>query len=309
MKILVSIMLSLLAACQGGEKKEAEAGGTAVMQQIKEEAFPFPDIPPMLTEPEQRKEFLLKHYWDNFNFADTALVNNRNITEQGFVNQVALLADGETSPQLTEASIGGLCSKMERNGHSRRVFMDMIENYLYNPNSPFYNEWLYMVYLRRMIGSEALGDAEKSTLRFRMKLVSRNCPGNKAEDFTYYLPGGEKRTLYATAAKNNRMLLAFYDPECPTCHETLLRMANDARLADAVAEGRLTVVAIYTEGNEKAWRESLPEMPEDWIVGTDRQAIQDGALYDLKAMPTLYLLDGGKRVILKDKPYGDIFLR
>lgn len=48
---------------------------------------------------------------------------------------------------------------------------------------------------------------------------------------------------------------------------------------------------------------ALPDMPEGWTVGTDREAVKTGALYDLKAMPSLYLLDGQKRVLLKDVPY------
>ena len=47
-------------------------------------------------------------------------------------------------------------------------------------------------------------------------------------------------------------------------------------------------------------------MPEGWTVGTDHEAIKTGALYDLKAMPSLYLLDGNKQVILKDAPYEQI---
>lgn len=41
-------------------------------------------------------------------------------------------------------------------------------------------------------------------------------------------------------------------------------------------------------------------MPKEWIIGTDHEAVKTGALYDLKAMPSLYLLDGQKRVVLKD---------
>lgn len=47
-------------------------------------------------------------------------------------------------------------------------------------------------------------------------------------------------------------------------------------------------------------------MPEGWMVATDREAVKMGALYDLKAMPSLYLLDGQKRVVLKDALLGQI---
>ena len=69
---------------------------------------------------------------------------------------------------------------------------------------------------------------------------------------------------------------------------------------------QLTVLAIYTEGNPEAWENDLSSIPSGWLAGTDREAIKLGALYDLKAMPSLYLLDGEKRVLLKDAPYSRI---
>ena len=82
--------------------------------------------------------------------------------------------------------------------------------------------------------------------------------------------------------------------------------AADTALAEAVRAGKLSVLAVYTEGNKAAWRKALPDMPEGWTVGTDREAVKTGALYDLKAMPSLYLLDGSKTVLLKDAAYEKI---
>uniref|UniRef100_UPI003A8F14AC DUF5106 domain-containing protein n=1 Tax=Phocaeicola sp. TaxID=2773926 RepID=UPI003A8F14AC len=55
--------------------------------------FPFPEIPTMFTQLEERKAYLMAHYWDSFNFADTALVDNRNVAEQGAADYLAILAD------------------------------------------------------------------------------------------------------------------------------------------------------------------------------------------------------------------------
>ena len=101
----------------------------------------------------------------------------------------------------------------------------------------------------------------------------------------------------------------FYDPECGNCQESLHVMAADDKLADAVAAGRLTVLAIYTEGNGAVWRKALPEIPQSWIVGNDRQQVKDEAKFDLKAMPSFYLLDGKKKILLKDASYPQVCAR
>ena len=97
-------IIGLLLACEScSERKKVEVVSTlsdSIESSRTEASFPFPEIPAMLTQPEERKAYLLEHYWDRFSFADTALVNNREVTEQGFVNQISLLADGATPEKV-----------------------------------------------------------------------------------------------------------------------------------------------------------------------------------------------------------------
>ena len=303
--LLIGILL-LLASCRAkpgtAEVRESVPTDSTVVQA----QFPFPEIPATLTEPEARKAYLLTHYWERFDFADTTLVNNRDVTEQGFVNFIALLADGTTTEELTRESLKNWCTGFIAKDHARRVLMKTADDYLYNPNSPFYNEGLYGVYLETLLDVLPTDDVQRSTYNFRLKLVKRNNPGDRATDFTYYLPDGNRCTLAATPVKGDRLLLVFYDPECESCHAVLGQMTASAALAKAVQTGQISVLAIYTEGNEEVWRKALPDMPEGWTIGADHESVKTGALYDLKAMPSLYLLDGQKKVLLKDAAFEEI---
>ena len=304
--LFLGLLLGGLGACGntgGSLEKTTVTSQDSVTQTMR---FPFPEIPATLTEPEARKSYLLTHYWEQFDFANTTLVNNRDVTEQGFVNFIALLADGTTTEELTRESLKNWCAGFIGEAHARKVLTQTADDYLFNPNSPFYNEALYGLYLETMLSVLPQTDAVRSSYQFKLELVRRNNPGDRATDFTYYLPDGTRRTLAATPAKNDRLLLVFYDPECESCHEVLLQMAADTALAEAVRAGKLSVLAVYTEGNKAAWRKALPDMPKGWTVGTDHEAVKTGALYDLKAMPSLYLLDGKKTVLLKDAAYEKI---
>lgn len=283
---------------------QAEEAPVAVEQSLG--SFPFPAIPEVLASSEDRKAYLLTHYWEQFDFADTTLVNNRDVTEQGFVNFIALLTDGTTPEELTRESLENWCAGFVGKEHARQVLTQTADSYLFNPNSPFYNEALYGMYLEALLGKLPQTDAMRSTYRFKLELIRRNNVGEKATDFVYYLSDGTRHTLAATPVKSNRLLLMFYDPECESCHEVLLQMAADTALAEAVRAGKLSVLAVYTEGNDEAWRKALPDLPKGWTVGIDHEAVKTGALYDLKAMPSLYLLDGQKTVLLKDAAYEKI---
>ena len=299
--LLILFFSCIMFSCRGssGKGKSLPAAPVAQSQVEEEKAFPFPEIPVTLTTPEARKEFLLLHYWDNFDFADTTLVNTPEVTEQGFVNFIYLLAD-HTPDEQAGLAIGNLCSGMEGQEQARTVFMQLFDDYLYNANSPYFNESLYQIYLQRMAQSPAIDAAWRSSFSFRLALVQRNRVGTPAEDFAYFTPEGARRTLHATSAGSEALLLVFYDPECPSCHEVLLQLAGSGALSAAIREGRVKVLAVYTEGNEEAWRKALPELPSAWTAGNDRGAVKEQSLYDLKAMPSLYLLDRRHKVLLKD---------
>ena len=285
---------------------EAQAERAEVSRQGAQdggESFPFPDIPEVMTDPDERRSYLLSHYWDRYDFADTALLQRAEVTEQGLVNYVALVASHPDGGEADRA-VDGFCRSLMATSAAQKVFPDLLEKYLYDPMSPLRNDALYVRFLDGLLAHAPKENALRDRWRFYRELAGKNNPGQPAQDFTYYLPDGQKRTLYGTAAK--QLLLFFYDPECENCHETLLEMKASAGLAEAVRDGRMTVLAIYTEGNPAVWQARLDEMPADWVVGTDREVIKTRSLYDLKAMPTLYLLDGDKHVLRKDAGFGGL---
>lgn len=304
---LMAVCLLMGTACHSAKKTETQAeADPSVAEAIKNREFPFPEMPTMLNQPKERKEFLLKHYWDRYPFADTLVLANREITEQGYVNYIALLADGETSPRLQRASLDALCTYLTKHEKACDAFLTLMRDYLYDSNSPQYNEPLYAEFLQSMLRHAAPDDARRSTFSFRLKLIGRNNPGSPASNFTYTLKNGKATSLIQTPVKGSKLIVLFYDPECGHCNQVTESMKADARLANAIKDGKLTLLAVYTEGDEEVWKRSQSEMPARWIVGNDHQQVKDSAFYDLKAMPTLYLLDARKNVLLKDAPYGQI---
>lgn len=302
--LFIVYSLLVLTACQA--RTASATGEQASRDSSAQAGFPFPEIPSVLTTPEARKAYLLTHYWERFDFADTALVNNPDITEQGFVDFIALLADGTTSDALAGESMENWCGGFLPQRHARRILTRLADDYLQNPASPFYNEALYATYLKAMLVKLPADDMQGSTYTFRLELLSRNCVGAEASDFAYYLPDGSRRTLHTTTVKGDYLLLVFYDPECVSCHETLLQMQADPVFAGAVAQGKASVLAVYTEGDNEVWQASWADLPKKWTTGTDRGTIRAKALYNLRAMPSLYLLDRDKRVVLKDAPFDKI---
>lgn len=70
-----------------------------------------------------------------------------------------------------------------------------------------------------------------------------------------------------------------------------------------MSDGTLAVVNVYIDEDIQAWRSYMPIYPEDWYNGFDPDLVlRSNDIYNVRAIPSLYLLDAEKRVILKDAP-------
>lgn len=259
--------------------------------------FTFPAIPSTLQQPEERAAYLISHYWQHIDFADTNYVHHPDIMEQAWVNYIDLmpfLAPDEAaramSATLTQASASKPCL----------LYMaELADKYLYDPNSPMRNEELYIPVLRVLSESPLLDEAEKVRPRARLELALKNRPGTVATDFTYTLASGRTSTLHATPAP--LLLLFINNPDCHTCNLAKEELTQAPAINQALRSGRLTILSLYPDEELDVWKQHLPDYPAAWLNAYDAtQALHSLRLYDLKAIPTLYLLDAEKRILLKD---------
>jgi thiol-disulfide isomerase/thioredoxin len=134
---------------------------------------------------------------------------------------------------------------------------------------------------------------------FHQTGFAQNNPGRQTNDFNFFKPSGQKARLYAIKA--DYTLVFFYNPECEACKTYRAMLANSSIITRQVKSGRLKVLAIYVDKDIALWKRHLPEMPGDWINGRDsKDFLFKNKVYDLHAIPTIYLLDKIKKVILKD---------
>lgn len=170
--------------------------------------------------------------------------------------------------------------------------------YLGSVVSPYRNEGRYIAFLDSFLAIDSLPEALRERAGYRRRIAMLNRPGSIAADFSYLERDGSESRLHQLGSPWT--LLVFYDPECQHCTEILHALAASPAINTAIAEQKLTVLAIYAEGKRNVWNASRHDMPENWLVGYDLTGILDEEIYNLPAMPTPYLLDSDKRVILKD---------
>lgn len=264
--------------------------------------FVLPDIPQGLTDPGKRAVYLAGHYWDNLNPKSLRTAEDSILLEQAFVDFLTIVPLIERP--AAENAVMKLLDRTQSDKGAYGYVLELAEKYLYEADSPMENEEMLLPYFQYAADSARADDYIRMRANFLLERVLKNRPGTKATDFQYITRDNKKRNLWSVKAEE--LLLIFYDPECQHCMEIISQIIHDSDIFDRLNNGKLKILAIYTEGNESVWKANKNLLPANWIVGKDISGIVENELYDLKAMPTLYLLDKDKRVLTKDLDIRDI---
>jgi len=297
-RLLISFVLAtIIVGCTSQEKQKT--GDTLVTPETSVVIKNFERVvaPSIMTEPQERAGYIIMHFWDKFDFKDTMYCYTPDITEQAFVDFISLFSYAPYS-KVCEG-VKKMLDLAEVDEVMYNYFCQKAEHYLYDPNSPMRNDEYYIPFLEHIIASPKVGESYKIRPQHLLNLVYWNRIGDKAENFIYTTASGKTGKLYNISA--NYILLMFYNPDCLECQRTTKILKNSPAVSSAVSSGKLKVLAVYTDENLEIWREHLSDMPLSWINGYN-QALA----LNLKAIPTLYLLDKNKKVILKDTSTKDI---
>ncbi len=305
------LIFLLMAACQFSNQKSPEKTALPLFSAIPSipatssstTAYQMPPMPLVFTTREQQADFLMANYWNNFNFKDTALLQNGKRNEKAFADFVNILR--QVAP---EKAGNGIKVLMIRAGESQRMYLHIFgfaEKYLYNPNSPFRNEMLYEFFLKDALTTKAIDPLHKIRIQKQFEMAQRNRPGKKANNFNFTLKEGTSSNLFQV--KSKFLLLYFQNPDCDECKITRGKIVKSNIISQLTGNGRLKILAIYPDQDLALWNRHYSEYPISWINGYDKGSlVMRNQLYDLKAIPTLYLLDENKIVLLRDPTFEEI---
>ncbi len=303
MKTYLNIFFLFLILCTACGNRKASDNQAEDIKSDSTKIFALPVIPALLNTPESRADYLVRHYWENVDFADTTYLDHREVMEQAWVDYIDIM---KLVPE--ETAISAIKQMYKDAGKKKKVFFyftDLAEKYLYDPNSPMRNEELYIPVLDAMLESTVLNDTEKILPKGRRELAEQNRLGRQAENFTYTLVSGKSGTLYGVKA--DYTLLFINNPGCHACEEGIKELKQAPAINKEFEAGNLKILSVYPDEDKEEWERHLSDFPKEWINGYDKKLmIKEKNLYDLKAIPTLYLLDKNKKVLLKDAVVGQI---
>ncbi|MCR4860478.1 MAG: DUF5106 domain-containing protein [Bacteroidales bacterium] len=303
---LISLLLVpalLLSACRGGNRP-AEA-----VRQMR--SFSLPEIPAVYADPGERQDYLLEHFWDPFFAGDgpcdtgAVLGVERGVVEEKFALYTQLLS--QLPLDYAQGKMRHFFSQVEGRqaaDTSSLVFLqleEIVSHYLYDPNSPLRDEDLYLPYVEGLAASPYTREDARPGYVYEARMCALNPAGSQAPDFRFTDLRGRTRNLYGVRAETT--LLFFSNPGCYACQEIIGTLEAVPGIGEMIRSGALAVVNVYIDGEVDKWREYAPSYPAHWLCGYETDGrIREEWLYNVRAIPSLYLLDRDKRILMKDAP-------
>lgn len=297
--IYIALALTLAVACKSSHKPttDSEPTNSSTTEQTAKQLNFIPALAPAMLPQEQKMEYMREHYWDKFDFADTTFINQIDSTKM--LTAFAVYATGYIPDSLAYKYIPRLMQRASTSKRMYTYFLMLAEGVLHDPNSPLRNDEKYIPVLENAVQSSWLDEYERMPYEYDLEIARQNRIGRIANDFTYTLASGRTATLHNIKA--DYTLIFISNPGCPMCREVKEQITTSPMLQELIERKELKVLVIYPDTDLEAWREHLQDYPASWINSYDAdQRIEKERLYDLKAIPALYLLDKQKRVMAKD---------
>lgn len=307
-KIAFFICLTLMVACS---EKKAE--------KFSPLPFPLVSAPAMISSNQELAEYLSKHYWDSFTSLDRAKGRCDSVyvssvpkmeVMKAFANYVSILdvIHLETAKAGIRTFVSKIqaCEKRDTSSNIYNQLVEIAQKYLYDPNSPYRNEDYYQAFAEMMSKSDLVDETTRGTYAYEAQMCSRNAVGTFAENFTFSDKKGKIGSLYGIKAEYT--VLFFTNPGCKACLEIIEFMKGNPKVASLIDSGRIAVVNVYIDEDLQAWMEYESTYPTVWTNVYDHNFIIRGNdLYFIRAIPSLYLLDSQKKVMMKDVPQDKLF--
>lgn len=302
-KLIISASILLAAVSCGGPGKPS----APVYR-----SFPLPDPAPMMvTDEAERIAYSVNHFWDKY-FAEQAVTDSAAVLgvknddiEKSFATYVSLLnlVPMDVAVKSTADLFRRIEAKQAENDSSLFYlrFTEIVSKYLYDPNSPVRNEDFYLPMVKGMAASRFTSEDMVPAYEYEARMCALNPYGSKVADFKFKDINGRVHSLYGIRATYT--ILFFSNPYCTNCKEIMDEFRSLENFNWWISAGDLAIASIYIDRELDEWREYQPNYPKNWITGYDyNYIIREDVLYNVRAIPSLYLLDAEKRVILKDAP-------
>lgn len=258
-------------------------------------------LPPLFEYPvapddmpwEERSNWLVEHFWDNFDFKQKSVGQSQLI--HAFRTYVVPMHLAERD--VAVKSVDALINKIQKNPGLLLQFTQAAERTIYEPQtSELMIDEVYVRFLKAVTANKKIPELRRARYKSQLNSLEHCLVNGPMPSFSFIDRTGSKSTYTPSGVPT---IIEFGDFDCSDCRITRLRLETDGDLQDLVAQGKARIMFINPDmdmDNIEEWRGAVKGYPENWTVGVGEDL--DDSL-DLRIVPCLYLIDASGKIVTK----------
>lgn len=253
--------------------------------------FQLPVIPDSLQLLQDRTDYMVTHYWD---FCDLKKAfSSRDKMAEAFDTYLSFMP--YASAQTVFDSVDRFMNSVGKKAENALFIGELAEAKLYSDTAEMQSDELFLRFANAIVDNNKIDKNSKLRYRHLIKVLSGSQPGQIAPAFDYTDLFGGKGSFAVDSAKVCTVLF-LNDPDCSDCNMARLRLDADALTRRLVEKGRVDIVSVYPSEPTQEWTEQAMNYPSQWKTVASEQ-VND--LYDMRRMPTFYLLNPNGAIVLR----------
>ncbi len=263
-------------------------------QIIIEPLFEYPTPPDEYDGLTERSDYLMEHFWDNFDFSQTAAVDQNALNDAFAVFTTAMRYADRTKAL---SAISGLTKKLKGNPVLLLQFTKSAEESLFGPRADIWSDEAYIPFLKAVTTDKAIPELRSQRYRMQLDMLKRNAPGAKFPDTRLTLRNGRHTDFVPTAPLT---LVEFGNPGCDDCHFARLKLEMAADVAEMIDSKELEMVFIVADAvpeDQPELLQQFAELPASWTAGI---CYGGDDIFDIRSTPCFYLIGPDRKIIAKN---------
>lgn len=252
--------------------------------------FEYPVAPENLESLEDKCNYLVKNFWNNFNFKSKEPVDQYALNE---AFQVYTTAFQFASSKEIELSVEKLIKNITGNKTLMLQFVKAAEESLYGPRADFWADGIYSKFLEAIVKDKKVPAARKQKYEAQLLALRESAVGQTAPEFWFT---DSERASKKYFPMSTPTLMIFGNPDNTDWRLARIRMDTNLQLSDALKKGMVNIIYIVTQPTEN-WQKLTENYNTRWTVGESEEASKK---YDVRMQPAIYLIGSDGKIIDKN---------
>ena len=248
--------------------------------------FEYPNAPEEMESLEEKCNYLVKNFWNNFDFKTKQPIDQYALNE-AFSVYVTPMRYSNTKE--VDQSVDKLISKISGNPILLLQFTKAAEENLYGPRADFWSDTLYLKFLDAIIKNKKIKDNRKTKYLKQESALRKSSEGSLAPTFDFTDINGDKKTYFPMSTPT---LLIFGDPDNTDWRLARLKMDSNYRLEEAIDKGKLNILYILPQETEN-WQRIVSNYNPKWTIGASKEV---SGIYDIRLDPSIYFIGSDGKI-------------